>query len=119
MPRSNQPRQLKKTGIGLIIDGQQLHGLTETQAKAVLSKDWLKCHGSIEKDGNKVDVNSPGIHIDVAAGKVMYFDDKGKVVRRRPLADAAVEAMALVQQFEQLGFSIKTEIVRAADAGQA
>lgn len=119
MPRSNQPRQPKKTSISLTIDGQQLNGLTSDQAKALLNQDWLKCHGSIKKDDLEITVNSPGIHIDVSAGKVMYLDDKGKVVRRRPLADAAVEAMALVQQFQQLGFNIKTEIVRAADAGQA
>lgn len=107
-----------KKGIAIEIGGQKLGGLTQAQASAILNRDWLVCHGSIQKDGETTTVNSPGIHIDVAAGKVMYFDDKGRCVRRRPLADAAVEAHALTEQFRQLGIGVQSQTVRAADAGK-
>lgn len=108
-----------KQGISIEMAGQKLSGLTQVQASAVLNRDWLKCHGSIQKaNGETITVNSPGIHIDVAASKVMYFDDNGRCVRRRPLADAAVEAMALVEQIQGLGISIQSQTVRAADSGQ-
>lgn len=107
-----------KHGVSIEMGGQKLAGLSKDQANAILNRDWLVCHGSIQKDGETITVNSPGIHIDVAAGKVMYFDDKGRCVRRRPLADAAVEAHALMEQFQQLGIGVQSQTVRAADVSQ-
>ena len=70
MHKQTRSRGAKK-GISLEIAGEKLDGLTQTQASAILDGSWLKCHGSIKKsDGATTTVNSPGIHIDVAAGKV-------------------------------------------------
>lgn len=121
MPQVKKTPRAKpaKAGIALIIGGQQLGGLSDSQAKALIDKSWLVCHGSIEKDGTETRVNSPGIHIDPAAGEVMYLNEAGKVVRRRKLADAAVEAHALVGEIQKLGFGISTNVVSAATTAKA